>query len=133
MFDQQLVFSDAQALTATAVSTNYVNGGAASNLGVNPIRCLMTVTAKGASTPTIAAVLVGADDSAFSTNKITIGATTTLSDPTLGMYEIPVRNHPPKKYYRVEYTLGGGGGSPTFTVTTGLVLEVPANLGILPA
>lgn len=121
LLDKQLAFSEAQALTATANSTNVVDMGGSINLPANgKTRCLLNVGAKGASTPTIAAVLVGADDDAFSVNKITIGTTGTLSDPALGNYDIPIRNHAAKRYYRIEYTLGGGGGSPTFTVTAGL-------------
>lgn len=131
LFDQQLIFSDAQALTATANSTNYVDGSANKNLNVNgEIHCPLVISAKGASTPTIRAVLVGADDTAFSTNKITIGDTGTLSDPTVGIYSIGIRNHSPKRYYRIEYTLGGGGGSPTFTVTVGFTLEEPSGFGL---
>lgn len=121
LLDKQLAFSEAQALTATADSTNVIDMGGAINLKANgKIQCLLNIGAKGASTPTIKVEIKGADDEAISSNVIVVAETATLSDPALGNYDVPIRQHAVKRYYRATYTLGGGGGSPTFTVTVGL-------------
>lgn len=118
LLDKSVTFSDAQALTATADSTNVVDMGAAVNLAANgKTKCLLNLGAKGGTTPTIAALIQGADNEAMSSNAITIGTTGTLTDPALGNYEVPLANHAPKRYYRITYTCGGT--NPTFTVTAG--------------
>lgn len=127
LLDKQVAFSEAQALTATANSTNVVDMGAAINIAANgKTKCLLNLGAKGGTAPTIAAVLEGADNEAMSSNAITIGTTGTLTDPALGNYEIPIANHAAKRYYRITYTCGGT--NPTFTVTAGFHDAFQTNL-----
>lgn len=123
--DQQTVMSDAQVVTATANSTNYIDTLAGHNLGsgkkVVPFIKVGTVS----GTPTLTAALVGADDSGFSTNKITLATVT----PTLTagqadtLVHMAIPSHAQKRYFRMEYTVGGG--SPSVVVTAGLALGEP--------
>lgn len=124
--DKELLFSDAEALAASGNSANLVDSVAAHVLGAGEeMYWFLQLAAKGGTTPTIKAVLVGADDSGFSSNKITIVDTGTLSDPALGFaWKGAVPHHTKKRYYRVEYTLGGT--NPTFTATSGLATQAPA-------
>lgn len=135
LLDQQLMFSDAQVVTATGNSTNVLDisnvptGAApltavpARNLGAGfPIHLFMKVgTVVG--TPTLTAALTAADDVAFGTNKITVTTVT----PTLvaGQADAIVRfgipSHPLRRYYRLEFTVGGG--TPSVTVTAGFILD----------
>lgn len=125
--DKENLCSDAQALTGTANSSDLIDMGGAVNLGGasgHRPKPFVHISAKSGTTPTIAILLVGADDSAFSTNKITIWNSGTLSDPAVpSLVKGAIPSHTPKRYYRFEYTLGGT--TPNFTVTSGLVLDEP--------
>lgn len=118
--DKELTLSAGQQLTASGNSTNIVDESVARNLGSGePLYFVVHLSAKAGTTPTFQAKLVGADDAAFSSNKITIVDTGTLSDPAvpaLKQYALPT--HTAKRYYRVEYVLGGT--SPDFTFTAGI-------------
>jgi hypothetical protein len=131
LLDQQLMFSDAQVVTATGNSTNVIDtantsiAGAAParNLGAGqPIHLYMKVgTVVG--TPTLTAALVGADDVAFGTNKITITTVT----PTLvaaqadAFVRFGLPAHPARRFFRLEFTVGGG--TPSVTVSAGFTWD----------
>lgn len=128
MFDAQNQFSAAQALTATAVSTNVVDLGAARNIG------------KGEPMAVVLATIVAADfTTGDETYQIDIqsGATVTptkvvarripvvtasnaTSDLGLGkIVVIPLPLDSVDRFLRINYTLGGT--TPTWTVTTFLL------------
>ena len=118
MIDKQLLFSDAQVLSASGNSTNYLERPAPTNLGGQEgLFPFLLVHTKSGTTPTLRATLVGADDAAFTANKVTLEDTGTVSDPPLGFIRLAIPTHSPKKYFRVEYVLGGG--TPGFTVSCG--------------
>lgn len=129
--DAALEFSTAQALTATAASTNYQDLGSARNLGSGkPIHAYVSFdgVAPTGTTPTLTAALQGADDNAFSVNLITIAqATPTLVSGTVptGNVELPIPSHTPKRYIRMYYTVAGT--TPTMTVTGGIVEDFQTN------
>lgn len=131
MFDKNNTFSDAVALTATA-NSDYLDMLAAVMLGAGGkrMRCALGFNgvAPGGTAPTVTAALVGADTSDFGTGKITIGATTVpLTSGTVvkDIWEISVNQRVPKRYYRIEYTIGGT--TPTMTVTAALVEDIQAS------
>jgi hypothetical protein len=129
--DALLEFSSAQALTATANSANVIDREAPTNLGSGRrIHAYLSFcgVAPGGTAPTLTAALVGADDAAFTSNKITIGSVTpslTAGSVPARNVEIPIASHVPKRFYRMEYTVGGS--SPTMTVTAGLVEDYQTN------
>lgn len=117
LLDLQTQKSVAQVLTATANSTDLFDAGAAVDMGGSPrpFKTGLYVSAVSGTAPTLAALLVGADDSAFSTNKITI-ATIASHTPVAGTHvRAAIAPHTPKRYYRWEYTVGGT--TPSITVT----------------
>jgi len=115
MIDNALAVSNAQVITATGNSTDLIDALGAFNLGADQVpRFILNVSAVSGTSPTMTLNLVGADDSAFSTNKVTIGSITTQIT-AVGNYRIPVANVARKRYYRLEYTIGGT--TPSFTVT----------------
>lgn len=115
MIDNALAVSNAQVITATGNSTDLIDALGAFNLGADQVpHFILNVSAVSGTSPTMTVNLVGADDSAFSTNKVTIGAITT-SITAVGNYRIPVASVARKRYYRLEYTIGGT--SPSFTAT----------------
>jgi hypothetical protein len=122
MLDQNLVLSDAQALTVTANSTNVIDLGAAKSLGAGDVLIPMVlITAVGGTSPTLTVTIQGADDVGISTNVITLAtATPTLvSGTAYGFVRMAFHAHMPKRYIRATYTLGGT--SPTMTITTSIV------------
>lgn len=126
LMDAQNLFSDAQALTVTAASTNYIDGSAARLSGNGePLMVLAAITSVGGTSPTITAALEGADDTAFSTNKITLATVTPtlVSGTAYGLLKLAISPHAAKRYYRMYYTMGGT--SPTVTITAGFALDVP--------
>jgi VCBS repeat-containing protein len=115
MIDNALAVSISQAVTATGNSTDYIDVTAALNLGAGEIpKAILQVSAVSGTSPTLTVKLVGADDSGFSTNKVTIGAIVD-NITAAGLYRIPIGNVARKRYYRLEYTVGGT--TPSFTCT----------------
>lgn len=107
--DAQQLFSDAQALTVTAVSTNILDHSQDRNLGVGtPLVVIISVdvSAAGGGTLTVA---IQADDNAGFASPGTVATTAALAAATLVagyIFAIPV---PPdvltERYMRLNYTL----------------------------
>lgn len=122
--DAQLLFSDAQALTATAVSTNYINLGTAySFIGTGePMAAVVTVdVAAGGTSPTLVVAVQSDDNTSFS-SAATVATTGTIAGATLTAgYEIVIAipaGTSTEQYLRLNYTVGGT--TPTVTVTARL-------------
>lgn len=109
---------------AATGNSDIIDMGASTNLGEKArLGLLVHLSRKSGTTPTIAYNLVGADDAAFSVNKITIMARATVSDPAVPSYvRDAIPNHVAKRYFRLEYTIGGT-ESPYFDVNAALVLD----------
>jgi hypothetical protein len=110
LLDAQDAPSNPQTLTATANSTDYIDKGAAVNLGAgDPLLALVNIGTPTGTSPTLTINLVGADDSGFSTNKITIAslAPSLTSGTEKGGVYLSIPPHAPKRYFRFEYTVGG--------------------------
>jgi hypothetical protein len=119
--DSQHLFSDAQALTATAASTNLIDLGADRNIGIGePIAVVLTVdVAAGGTSPTLAVAVQADDNSSFSSAATVVSsATLTGSQMTAGaQFVIPIpADLLTERYIRLNYTVGGT--SPTVTVTS---------------
>lgn len=122
MLDDQNLVSRSQVVTATGNSTDYIDHGVARSLGAaNRLNILIDITAVSGTSPTLTINWVGADDSAFSVNKITISTVTPtlVSGTPNGIVRIGCPAHMPKRYMRAEYTVGGT--TPSITLTVGLV------------
>jgi len=120
--DSQHLFSDAQALTATAASTNIIDLGGDRNIGVGePMAVVITCdVAMGGTSPTLVVTLQADDNSSFSS------ASTVLALPSLSALAagaqlvLPVpQNLDTERYIRLNYTVGGT--SPTVTLTAALI------------
>jgi hypothetical protein len=119
--DRENLFSNAQALTATAASTDLIDLGQERRLGIGEPMCVVIGcdVAMGGTSPTMIATLQSDDNAGFSS------ATTVVVSPTFSAfaagakYVLPI---PPgtatERYLRINYTMGGT--SPTITVTTHL-------------
>jgi Bbp16-like protein len=122
LLDKNLLMSDRQALAASGNSTDVIDFGSARSVGSGtPAALVCILNAKGANSDnTFRAVLVGADDSAFTVNKITIADSGVQTNPPVGPVYMAVPAHQPKRYLRVEYTVAGTGVA--YVVTAGLAM-----------
>jgi hypothetical protein len=126
LFDSQNLFSDTQAVTVTATSTNLLDTGAARDLLAGEglflvVQVTEAFDAGGAATVTVA--LQTDDNSSFSSPTTLFSSPTTgLSGLTLGARPVQIRvPRGAERYLRLSYTVADG----PFTagkVTAGLVL-----------
>lgn len=129
ILDQLFKFASDQALTASAISTNVLDFGAAVSLfgGDNrDLRMWLNQTASGGTSPTIRAQLIGADNAALTTNAITIADTGTLTGAVQRVQATIGPQSAAKRFYGISFTLGGT--SPTATVDVEIVESPQTNL-----
>jgi hypothetical protein len=133
LLDAQLQFSAAQALTATAVSTNVIDLGAVRQIGVGePLSILVCVIVAADFTTaneTYQIDIQTDDNSAFSSATTLSSTILTAAQLTLGAVRaIAVPRYNMERYLRLNYTLGGT--TPTVTLSTwlqptGMISELP--------
>jgi hypothetical protein len=133
IIDKLLEFSRAQALTATAASTDTVDFGSDRDIGPGePMWIVITSgAAPGGTSPTIAISVETDDNTGFSS------AATLVTHPTLAaaafgagtrvVIPMPLTN---ERYLRMKYTLGGT--DPTFTVSAFLTNQEPPSWQAYP-
>lgn len=139
ILDLQSMFSDDQAITATAVSTNLLDLGApgtpplSSNALVRdvgkgtPVEILIICTvAHGGTTPTLV-VTIEQDDNVGFASATVVGTATEMADAEVGdrasIFFIPEGVN--ERFIRLNYTAGGT--TPTITITAGLALGTQSN------
>ncbi|GAL43041.1 Bbp16 family capsid cement protein [Citrobacter werkmanii] len=129
LLDQQALFSAAQAITATAVSTNVIDTGSSKDVGKNGDIPLLIQVVEAFNTLTSLTVTVQTDDnSAFSSPTDVISMVIPLASLTVG-YKTPVITLPMKleRYIRLNYTVTGTAPT-TGKVTAGIVGGVQTNV-----
>lgn len=123
--DGQNLYSDAQALTASAASTNLIDHGADRNMGIGePLVAVIVVDVAldaGNGDETYSAVVQTDDNSSFSSaTTLATFPTMTRGDAAGTRYVVPI---PPdtrmEQYTRISFTLGGT--SPSGTVTAFMI------------
>ena len=134
LFSQQQLFSDEQALTATAASTNIIDLGATGTvLGApaaltrdigkgNPIPIVVRLGADAGGTSPTLDVAVQVDTVENFASPTTVATATQKSGGTDGdeiYLDVYLPEGTNQRYLRLNYTLGGT--SPTYTVTAGIV------------
>lgn len=111
ILDASLVFSDAQAVTATAASDNYVDQLAAGNAYVGPwvIFRVDTVFSAGGS-PTLTIDIETDDNTSFSSPTVLLTLGTTVAKTTLvAGYSLKKRLPTgSERYLRAKYTVASG-------------------------
>jgi hypothetical protein len=138
IMDRQTVFSDAQQVTATAISTNvYDDANNAAISGNGELQFIANTNDAFAGGTSIKADLVAADDAALTTNVTTLVAGAVVALPGAGV--VLARGRVPRtaqRYLGVKYTVVGtmtGNGN---HVTAALVAQtddaqfMPANTGL---
>ena len=133
-------FSESQALTATAASTNIIDLGATGTVVGAPAALVRDIgkgnridvlvsldVDSGGTSPTIDVALQVDDNDAFS-SATTVATASQLAGGSAGdriaLYWIPEGTN--ERYLRINYTLGGT--SPTYTVTAGIVASDQTNV-----
>ncbi len=128
LLDQQALFSAAQAITATAASTNVIDTGSNKDVGKYGDIPLLIQVVEGFNNLTSLTVTVQTDDnSAFSSAADVLSMTIPLASLVLG-YKSPVITLPMKmeRYIRLNYTVAGTAPT-TGKVTAGITGGVQTN------
>ncbi|HHL5027145.1 TPA: Bbp16 family capsid cement protein [Klebsiella pneumoniae] len=128
LLDQQALFSAAQAITATAASTNVIDTGSNKDVGKYGDIPLLIQVVEGFNNLTNLTVTVQTDDnSAFSSAADVLSMTIPLASLVLG-YKSPVITLPMKmeRYIRLNYTVTGTAPT-TGKVTAGITGGVQTN------
>ncbi|SXA97181.1 Uncharacterised protein [Klebsiella pneumoniae] len=128
LLDQQALFSAAQAITATAASTNVIDTGSNKDVGKYGDIPLLIQVVEGFNNLTSLTVTVQTDDnSAFSSAADVLSMTIPLASLVLG-YKSPVITLPMKmeRYIRLNYTVTGSAPT-TGKVTAGITGGVQTN------
>ena len=128
LLDQQALFSAAQAITATAASTNVIDTGSNKDVGKYGDIPLLIQVVEGFNNLTSLTVTVQTDDnSAFSSAADVLSMTIPLASLVLG-YKSPVITLPMKmeRYIRLNYTVTGTALT-TGKVTAGITGGVQTN------
>ncbi|HIH9761331.1 TPA: Bbp16 family capsid cement protein [Klebsiella pneumoniae] len=128
LLDQQALFSAAQAITATAASTNVIDTGSNKDVGKYGDIPLLIQVVEGFNNLTSLTVTVQTDDnSAFSSAADVLSMTIPLASLVLG-YKSPVITLPMKmkRYIRLNYTVTGTAPN-TGKVTAGITGGVQTN------
>ena len=128
LLDQQALFSAAQAITATAASTNVIDTGSNKDVGKYGDIPLLIQVVEGFNNLTSRTVTVQTDDnSAFSSAADVLSMTIPLASLVLG-YKSPVITLPMKmeRYIRLNYTVTGTAPT-TGKVTAGITGGVQTN------
>lgn len=141
LLSAEQLFSDSQALTGTAVSTNVIDLGATGTvIGApaalvrdigkgNPIPIIVSLdVAAGGTSPTIT-VEVQIDDNEAFASATQVAASETKSGGAAGdsiYLDVYLPEGTNERYLRLNYTLAGT--APTYTVTAGVVLGKQSNV-----
>lgn len=133
IYDKHLQFSDSQALTATAASTNHLDLGSNRDIGPGTPMWLVVQSraAPGGTSPTIA-ISIETDDNAGFSSASTIYTHPTITGANFAsgtrvVIPWPFEN---EQHNQIKFTLGGT--SPTFTVDAWLTSQEPPNWQALP-
>jgi hypothetical protein len=107
--DAQNLYSDAQALVATAASTNIIDHGQDRNLGVGePLVVVVTVDVAAAGGGTLA-IAIQADDNSGFASPGTVATTAAIAAAALGAGALVVIPVPPdlatERFSRLNYTM----------------------------
>lgn len=120
ILDGQHLFSDAQALTETAASTNVIDLGADRNLGQGEpmaVMLLLDVAADGTTGDETYSVAIQTDDNVGFSSAATLETLTITRGAVAGTkyFHVLKPDTSCERYLRINYTLGGT--TPTVTVT----------------
>lgn len=128
LFDAKLLMSNAQAITATAASTDIIDRGDTKDVGrAGDIPLLVQVVEAFNTLTSLTIELQTDDNSAFSTPRSLFSVVVPLADLKLG-YQIPIITLPQKteRFLRLSYSIAGT--NPTLgKVTAGVVAGVQTN------
>ena len=128
IFDMENLFSNAQAVTASAASTNVIDLGSVRDIGPgNPIDLTIQLTADaGGTSPTIKAG-VQIDTAENFSSAVTVAESAVISGGKAGdQFSLNyVPNGTKGRYVRLYYTTTGS--SPTHAVTAGLSMGTQTN------
>lgn len=124
IYDNHNIFSDAQALTATAVSTNVIDLGKDGNVGIGEemaVQITLDALADGTDTNETYSVDIQTDDNVGFSSATVIGTIAITRGSAAGTKKVIMlpKDTSAERYLRLNYTLGGT--TPSVTLTAVLV------------
>jgi len=127
IMDKQLVMSEDQAVTATAVSTNVLDLGAGGVAEGHPIRINCQVTEAFDNCTSLDVKVQTDDNASFSSATELQSVLVPLASLAIG-YQVPLGtlNGPVEQYLRMNYVVAGSAPS-VGTITSALVLDKQTN------
>ncbi|GAA0567485.1 Bbp16 family capsid cement protein [Halomonas salifodinae] len=124
ILDKEFLFSENQAITGTANSTNVVDLGVVRDIGKGvPLPLLIQVTADFNGADTIRAEVQTDDNESFtSAETLAVSGDIPIADLVAG-YQFPIQYMPihTERYLRVVYTFTGATAPTQGTITAGIV------------
>lgn len=123
IFDSTFLFSDDQAVTATANSTNIVDLGVSRDIGKGvPIPLLIQVTADFATLTSLTVTVETDDNDSFSSATTLASSGAIAAADLVAGYQFPLQYMPigTERYLRITYTVAGTAAT-AGTVTAGVV------------
>ncbi|WP_413616414.1 hypothetical protein MRB56_09105 [Halomonas cupida] len=123
IFDSTFLFSDDQAVTATAASTNIVDLGVVRDIGKGvPVPLLVQVTEDFATLTSLTVTVETDDDPGFGSPKVLATSGAIAAADLVAGYQFPLQYMPigTERYLAITYTVGGTDAT-AGTVTAGVV------------
>lgn len=129
-FDAQNLFSDAQAITATAASTNIIDGEVARDLGPGqPMPLAIQVVEDFATLTSLTVTLQGDDNASFSSPSTLWTSPAVPAANLVAGYKFGIEYWPSgtkERYYRLNYTVAGSNAT-AGKITAGITDGVQSN------
>jgi hypothetical protein len=131
ILDKQALFSDSQAVTTTAASTNYINNGSAADIGPGTHQRIFAIVDEAFLTLTSLAISLEVDDNASFSSVATLWSRTFLAAALTLNAKLDLPGIPAgcEKYMQLKYTVAGSTAT-AGKLTSGIVLDDQKNTAL---
>ncbi|WP_425404472.1 Bbp16 family capsid cement protein [Hwanghaeella sp.] len=130
ILDSELLLSDAQEVTATGPSDDFIDFGANRDVGPGtPVPLLIQVASDFSDMANLTVDLQTSGDPTFSSDVSVLASMTVPVADLVRGYQFPIAHLPNhcRRYFRLNYTVGTPGASPGGAITAGIVWGVQTN------
>ena len=130
ILDSELLLSDAQEITATAASDDFIDFGSNRDIGPGTaVPLLIQAASDFSDMADLTVALQTSGDPTFSSGVKTLASMTVPVADLVQGYQFPIAHLPNhcRRYFRLHYTVGTPGASPGGAITAGIVWGVQTN------